>query len=200
MADQRHDLIARLTTDSIDMGTYDMAMPADRDTTYTPDPADKWTVTRWMDKQGRIWRRETGGRWAAFDAGRIRLVGVPPKDELADVIAAVGALVPIDVDRIAPVLAELGRLRALAAAGRLLPADAETRTEWGVRMTWDNGTVEDDECDRRLAERRVRWHAERRTAVPGWRVTAAEVVTRVRTTTAGSWLPVPAAKIERVEG
>jgi hypothetical protein len=45
MADQKHDLIARLTTDSIDMGTYDMAMPADRDPTYTPDPAETVSAT-----------------------------------------------------------------------------------------------------------------------------------------------------------
>jgi hypothetical protein len=44
MADQRHDLIARLTTDSIDMGTYDMAMPADRDPTPTARCCDMHNV------------------------------------------------------------------------------------------------------------------------------------------------------------
>lgn len=81
-------------------------------------------------------------------------------------------------------------LAALAAAGRLLPADAQARTEYGVRLTFDDGNVTEDECPRRAAEARVRWHAERRTAVPGWRVVSAELLTRTWTT--GPWLPAPA--------
>lgn len=61
----------------------------------------------------------------------------------------------------------------------------ETRTEWGVRLAYDDGTEDTDQCDRELAEARVRWHTERRASVPGWRVTAATLVRR--TLTVGRW-------------
>lgn len=61
----------------------------------------------------------------------------------------------------------------------------ETRTEWGVRLRYDDGTEATDQCDRKLAESRVRWHAERRASVPGWRVTSADLVQR--TITVGPW-------------
>jgi hypothetical protein len=136
---------------------------ADRDPTCTPDPADVELVAKAFIAEAKKNPVDTSHySWGVTS----RLLVGPNEFDIARAVLA-----------------------ALAAAGRLLPADAETRTEYGVRMTWDDGTVEEDECDRRLAERRVRWHAERRAAVPGWRIAAAEVVTRVRTTTAGPWLP-----------
>ena len=81
-------------------------------------------------------------------------------------------------------------LAALAAAGRLQPAGGETRTEYGVRLTWDDGRVTEDECERSLADARVRYHAQRRLEVPGWRVVA-ERIERMVTTVVGPWQPAP---------
>jgi hypothetical protein len=95
MADQRHDRIARLTTDSIDMGTYDMAMPADRDPTYTPDPATCVDQNIVRQVAGPLCR--SGVHHSQLD--------------LADVPCAM--------------CVELAEFAVVALAGRLLPADAK---------------------------------------------------------------------------
>lgn len=84
-------------------------------------------------------------------------------------------------------------LDALAAAGLLLLEGAETRTEWGTRITWDDGAVEDSACpSEAFARRRVAMHAEKRAHRPGWRA-AAELISReIRT---GPWAPVDAVRL-----
>jgi hypothetical protein len=78
---------------------------------------------------------------------------------------------------------------ALAGAGRLLPPDTDTRPEFGVRMTWDDGSVTEDACERSLADARVRFHAERRSVKPDWRVIKAEMIERMWRV--GPWVSVP---------
>lgn len=80
-------------------------------------------------------------------------------------------------------------VQTLRDAGRLVPPDADTRAEVGVRMTWDDGSVTEDACERSLADARVRFHAERRSVKPDWRVVKAEVIER--TWRASPWVPVP---------
>jgi hypothetical protein len=81
MPDQRHDLIARLTTDSIDMGTYDMAMPADRDPTPIHAPACSHGYSTYTRANGEVRHIATGR--PCGDAGRATVATAHP-EEAAD--------------------------------------------------------------------------------------------------------------------
>jgi hypothetical protein len=77
----------------------------------------------------------------------------------------------------------LARAALDAVAGLLLPEGSETRTEWGTRITLDDGRVDDVRCEsEEFARRRVALHAERRATWPGWRATA-ELLRRTVITT-----------------
>lgn len=52
----RREALRRMTEESIDMGTYDMTVPADP--TYTPDPADVELVERALTEWSADWRGE----------------------------------------------------------------------------------------------------------------------------------------------
>jgi hypothetical protein len=84
-------------------------------------------------------------------------------------------------------------VRAVLAAfdGRLLPADAETRTEWSVRVTMlDGRTHMALPALAPLMTQHMAEQAAARFAGPGWsNVAKAEPVSR--TTSIGPWLPAP---------
>lgn len=66
---------------------------------------------------------------------------------------------------------------------------AETRTEYGVRITFDDGHTEDQSVHALYAaESRVEFHRKRRADVPGWRAAKAEVIYRTVTTAGWSLL------------
>jgi hypothetical protein len=152
MADQRHDLIARLTTDSIDMGTYDMAAVADRDPTYTPDPADVELVAKAFIAEAKKNPVDTSHySWGVTS----RLLVGPNEFDIARAVLA-----------------------ALAAAGRLLPADARVDVLWA----WDCLDQPHGPC---LHEGSEGWVRETGPALwPG-----GQIMTRWRA--ARSWLPAP---------
>lgn len=76
-------------------------------------------------------------------------------------------------------------LDALVVAGRLQPSGGDTRTEYGVRLTWNDGTVgELPRLTRAAAEESVALHARNRVERPGWKATA-ELIQR--TVTTGPW-------------
>lgn len=61
---------------------------------------------------------------------------------------------------------------------------ASTRTEWGVRLTWDTGEVNDHPRDGRAdAEQSVAMHRKAIADRHGWRVTSVELIRRQHTTT-----------------
>lgn len=67
----------------------------------------------------------------------------------------------------------------------LLAAAAESRIEYGTRITWDDGAVEDMlRGSREAAETTVALHVRRRTEDPGHRATAKLIQ---RTITTGPW-------------
>jgi hypothetical protein len=78
-----------------------------------------------------------------------------------------------------------------ALAGRLQPAGGNTRTEWGVRVTWDDGSVDEPAgpLDRWTAQELVNQHRRHRAQVPEYRATA-ELMCRAAATV-GPWQPVP---------
>lgn len=82
-----------------------------------------------------------------------------------------------------------GVLDALAAAGLLLPEGAETRTEWGVRLVWDDGRPDDifPAADHADAVGRFRTHRRMR-AQGGWLVTP-HIVRREALSYASPWTP-----------
>ncbi|MFY1686396.1 hypothetical protein [Plantactinospora sp. WMMB782] len=83
-----------------------------------------------------------------------------------------------------------GMAMALAEAGRLLPSDTDTRTEYAAKVVWDTGDVTFWESDRGRAEDVVAFHAKRRAEGPHG-IASAEVVQRTVITSTGPWRPVP---------
>lgn len=82
-------------------------------------------------------------------------------------------------------------LDALHRARRLAPPDADTREQWGVRLTWNDGRAEDFERDNRAdAEAMHNHHVRSRRENPDWLVTSA-LIRREVVTWVGPWLPVP---------
>lgn len=86
---------------------------------------------------------------------------------------------------------EDARAALTALAGRLLPADAKTRTEWSVRVTMlDGRTHMALPALAPLMTQHMAEQAAARFAGPGWsNVAKAEPVSR--TTSIGPWLPAP---------
>jgi hypothetical protein len=82
-------------------------------------------------------------------------------------------------------------IAALAERGRLLPDGAERRTEWGVRLVWDDGRPDDffPSADHADAVGRFRFHRRQR-AQGNWLVTP-HIVRRTVITHAGPWSPIP---------
>lgn len=81
-------------------------------------------------------------------------------------------VITLDSDKVtADIRAYIDRkLAELEAEGRLLPASTEVREEWGTRLTWPGGKVEDRWCyrDRDDAAAQVGWFADQIPhAVPG---------------------------------
>ncbi|WP_047891758.1 hypothetical protein [Micromonospora sp. RV43] len=65
---------------------------------------------------------------------------------------------------------------------------AETRVQYGVRITFDDGHVEDQLLHPlQAAQKRVDYHRRRRAESPGWRAANAEVIEQTVTTSA--WAP-----------
>jgi hypothetical protein len=171
MADQRHDLIARLTTDSIDMGTYDMAMPADRDPTYTPDrPACPCCDRRVspLDDDGRCGHCGTNRARSHVgdepcNLGRPTYTPDPADVELvADALARIHCWDGLaELEATAPAGAEPERadaravLAALAAAGRLPGEPSDPRPATMLRRVDFDTAAELDA----LSPDPVRWCA-----------------------------------------
>ncbi len=86
-------------------------------------------------------------------------------------------------------------LDTLAAARRLLPADARTETVYGVRLVWDAGDRPDGyfaAANRAHAEGRYDYHMRQRQEQNLWLVTP-HLVQRTETHGAGPWVPVEPA-------
>ncbi len=81
---------------------------------------------------------------------------------------------------------ECAARRRLWAALAAQLTDVEKDVEYGIRITWDDGTVEDLPRDSQAqAVRSLEMHTRARRGRAGWRVTAAELIERTITT--GPW-------------
>jgi hypothetical protein len=93
------------------------------------------------------------------------------------------------------VCAELAAFAVVALADHLLPEGAETRTEWGVRLVWDDGRPDDifPAADHADAVGRFRTHRRMR-AQGDWLVTP-HIVRREALSYASPWTASDAVRL-----